>query len=275
MKTQAFFHPFDVFGHAGTRQGPELLADAVQEMLHDNRRETTPTRSRAYTKKIHVDEFVFDAPGDYEDWRGAARAAIAATLDTSDFLLWSTGNHLGALPLYDVLAEAPATTLVIQFDAHLDIYNLADSTTELSHGNFLRHVAKPLPKIINLGHREQVLLPSEISTFFTHTIPATDLHRDPSAALDRLRTACGLAERVIIDLDCDVFDPTYFPAVAQPEPFGLTPAFVLTCLQEIWSPKVRGIAISEFFPARDERDRSLATLLWLIEWIFLKNHERI
>ncbi|MEI7687133.1 MAG: arginase family protein [Planctomycetota bacterium] len=271
MKTHAAFHPFDLFGHPGTRQGPELLADAVQEMLSDNRRETAPTRARAYTKKIHVEEFVFDALADYDDWRASARAAIDAALAKNDFLLWVTGNHLGVLPLYDALAESAEKTLVLQFDAHLDIYNLADSTTELSHGNFLRHVDGPLPTLINLGHREQMLPASTIAPYFTHALAAADLH---GAALQRVHEACAAAERIFIDLDCDVFDAAYFPAVAQPEPFGLSPAAVLKCLNDIWSPKIRGFAISEFFPARDDRDRSLATLLWLVEWLFLKNHER-
>ena len=43
-----------------------------------------------------------------------------------------------------------SNTLVIQFDAHLDVYNLSDCTAELSHGNFLLHGAGPLPAIVNV-----------------------------------------------------------------------------------------------------------------------------
>jgi agmatinase len=274
MKTHALFYPFDLFGHSGTRQGAELLADAVEEMLRDNRREKKPTRARAYTSKVRFEEFLLETPADYADWRVNAKAAIAPVLASDDFLLWTTGNHLGVLPVYDVLAASPEKTLIVQFDAHLDIYDLADCTTELSHGNFLRHVDGPLPPIINLGHREQILRSEVIGTFFTHAIAAAALHVDPHPSFDVLRRACAAADCVVIDIDCDVFDPAFFPAVAQPEPFGLTPAFVLACLGEIWSPKVRGLAISEFFPAHDERDRGLATLLWLVEWLLLKNHDR-
>ena len=35
-----------------------------------------------------------------------------------------------------------------------------------------------------------------------------------------------------------------------------------------------GLAISEFDPARDANDRSLATLLWLVEYVLLKRHEK-
>ncbi len=274
MKTHASFFPFDLFGHPGARQGAELLADAVEEMLRDNRREKTPTRARSYTPKIHVEEYLLETLADYADWRPNALAAISPVLAKNDFLLWTTGNHLGVLPLYDALAAAPEKTLVIQFDAHLDIYDLTDCTTELSHGNFLRHVAGPLPTLINLGHREQMLRPDAIGPYFAHAFSAAELHADPRPAIAELIIACDAADRIIIDLDCDAFDPAYFPAVAQPEPFGLSPAFVLKCLHEIWSPKVRGLAISEFLPARDRLDQSLATLLWLVEWVFLRNHEK-
>src|SRR6516162_6550433 len=60
VKTSAIFLPFDLFGSGGTRAGSELLADAVREMLADNKREKVPTRARAYAGKIRVTEFTFD-----------------------------------------------------------------------------------------------------------------------------------------------------------------------------------------------------------------------
>src|SRR6266513_1487566 len=47
VKTSAIFFPFDLFGSAGAGAGAELLAEAFQEMLADNRRERVPTRARA------------------------------------------------------------------------------------------------------------------------------------------------------------------------------------------------------------------------------------
>jgi agmatinase len=266
VKTDALVFPFDLFGHAGARDGAELLGDALREMLRDNRREKTPTRSRAYTGKVRVDELLLDNLNDYHTWRENAREAIDAALG-ENFLLWFTGNHLGALPLYDVLDEK---TLVVQFDAHLDIYNLADSTPDLSHGNFLRHIDGPRPAIVNLGHREQVLTDAAIGEFYVRAFSSADLHRDLAPAIDFIRGH----DRIVIDIDCDVFDPAYFPGIAQPEPFGLSPSLVLRILEEIWSPGVLGVAISEFVPAHDRRDQSLATLLWLVEWILLRVHAK-
>jgi arginase family enzyme len=274
MKTSALFFPFDLFGSGGTKAGVELLADAFQEMLADNRRERRPTRARAYANKVRFQEFTFEALADYQDWRRQARLAIRQVVDRGDFLLWTTGNHLGVLPLYDELARKPDDTLVIQFDAHLDIYNLSDCTRELSHGNFLLHCQGKLPAIINLGHRELLLKPEYIASYFARAYSSAALAIDPDAALAQVRAAAQNAGRVVIDLDCDVFDPAFFPGSAHPQPFGLSPQLFLRLLDAAWSGNVHGLALSEFDPARDKADRSLQTLVWLLEYVLLRRHEK-
>src|SRR5438477_246377 len=129
MTTRAVFFPFDLFGSPGTRAGAELIADAFEEMLADNRRERVATRARAYAEQVRSEEFTFGTLADYQDWRAEGRKAVRAALERGDFLLWIAGNHLGALPLYDELAGAEKT-LVVQLDAHLDIFNLRDCTKE-------------------------------------------------------------------------------------------------------------------------------------------------
>ena len=272
MNTAACFFPFDLFGHSGTRQGAELLADAFQEMLADNKREKQPTRARAYASKARFQEFTFDTLDAYQTWRADARAAIREVWQRGDFLLWVAGNHLGVLPVYDELAKRNA--VVIQFDAHLDIYNLSDCTSELSHGNFLLHVDGKLPPIVNVGHRELLLRPEYIARTYRQTFSAAELAVDPEPGLLAVKEVCSAAESVFIDLDCDVFDPAYFPAVAHPLPMGLSPQLFLRFLDAAWSPRLCGLAISEFDPARDRNDQSLTTLMWLIESVLLRRHEK-
>ncbi len=274
VKTSALFFPFDLFGSAGTKGGVELLADAFEEMLADNKRERQPTRARAYANKVRFQEFTFETLADYKDWRNQARLAIRDVFDRRDFLFWTTGNHLGALPLYDELAQHPEETLVLQFDAHLDIYNLSDCTRELSHGNFLLHCDGHLPPIINLGHRELLLKPEYVGNYFHRTFSAAELAIDPEEALAQVRTAAETVERVVIDLDCDVFDPAYFPGSAHPLPFGISPQLFLHFLDAAWAGNVQVFALSEFDPAKDQNDRSLSALVWLYEYLLLRCHEK-
>jgi arginase family enzyme len=277
-KTSAVFFPFDLFGSGGCGAGAQLLADASQEMLADNRREKIATSARAYAGKVRCHEFSFETLAAYQEWRHQARLAARRVLDQGDFLLWVAGNHLGVLPVYEELGRRQHTpskrTLVMQLDAHLDIYNLSDCTSELSHGNFLLHAETSLPDIINVGHRELLLRPEYVGKHYRHTVSAAELAIDPARSLDMVRAACAEAGHVFLDLDCDVFDSAFFPAQAHPVPFGLAPQLLLRLLDAVWSERFIGLAISEFDPSRDSADRSLATLMWLIEYVLLRRHEK-
>lgn len=272
--TSAVFLPFDLFGSAGARTGAELLADALREMLDDNAREKVPTRAASYSRKIRLRELAFDTLDAVQGWRARGREEVRQALAKRHFLLWVAGNHLGVLPVYDQLAESAQDTLVIQFDAHLDVYNLSDCTSELSHGNFLLQCAGPLPSIINVGTRELLLRPEYVQRYYRQVFPATVLALDESAALQLVRDAAAAARRVFLDIDCDVFEPACFPATSHPLPFGITPATLLRFVDAAWSDRVIGVAISEFDPARDRNDQSLSLLVWLMEWLLLKRYEK-
>jgi arginase family enzyme len=273
VKTRAVFFPFQLFGSAGAGAGAELLAEAFQEMLADNQRERLPTRAAAYQKHVLVRQLSLETLEDYQDWRSRAGRAARQAWRRDEFLLWISGNHLGVLPVYDHLAEQD-DVLVIQLDAHLDIYNLADCKSELSHGNFLLHCRGKLPAVVNVGHRELLLRPEYIKQFYREAIPAADLFVQPDAVLDRLRLLTRQAPRVFIDLDCDVLDPAFFPAVTDPVPCGFSPAQVLQVLNSVWSDRVIGLAVSEFDPGRDQNDRCLAIVMWLLEFVLLQRYEK-
>lgn len=272
MKTSVIFFPFDLFGSGGAGAGVDLLEDELREILADNRRESVPTRARAYSKHLQLKQLSFPTPADYSVWRKRGRAIARKVLQQNQRLLWLSGNHLGALPVYDELADHD-DVLIIQLDAHLDIHHFADCAKEPSHGNFLLHVQGARPAIINLGHRELLLTPEYISQHYQQAFSAADLAIDDRAALEAVRKAANTGRRVFLDIDCDVFDPAWFPAVAEPMPFGIGPAQVLKVLDAVWSPCVAGVLLSEFHPARDRDDRGLATLVWLLEYLLLRWHE--
>jgi arginase family enzyme len=283
VKTRLVFFPFDLFGSAGAAAGAELLADAVHEMLQDNRRERLPTRAQAYQEQVRTQAFSYERFSDYKDWKIKARQVIRQALRKKEFLFWVTGNHLGVLPLYEELGAKKSQhpdTVVVQFDAHLDVYNLSDCKSELSHGNFLLHSSEPLPTIVNVGARELLLRPDYVRKYYQEVFPAAELAVNPERAEKVIRqivaqgAQVSQAGRVFIDIDCDVFDPAHFPAVTHPLPFGLSPALFLRLLDAAWSDRVIGVSISEFDPARDRHDQSLATLVWLVEYLLLKKYEK-
>ena len=192
MRTTAVVFPFDLFGSAGAGAGAALLADELREVLADNRRERVPTRARAYTRHLRLHEFTFETLAAYADWRRQGREAAREALGRGDFLVWLTGNHLGALPVYDELAGPGGGTLVVQLDAHLDVHHFADCSAEPTHGNFLLHCAGPLPPLVNAGHRDLLLPPEYVARHYRRTFSAAELAVDPGPALKAVSAAANV-----------------------------------------------------------------------------------
>src|SRR4051812_16077049 len=173
MHTTAVFFPFDLFGSSGTAAGVHLVADELREILADNRREKVVTRACAYTPHVRLRESALETLDDLARWRQRGRQLARRALQESDFLFWISGNHLGVLPVYDELSKAHKTTIIVQFDAHLDIHHFRDCSEDLTHGNFLLHCDGPLPSLVNVGHRDLLLPEDHIRQTFQATIPAT------------------------------------------------------------------------------------------------------
>src|SRR5262245_20411928 len=185
--------PFDLFGAAGTGAGAQLLGDAVREIIDDTAAETRPCRADSLRGKLKVREEAFETLEQVRDWRARGRHLAGRAIKAGDFLLWLGGNHLSALPVLD---ELGAGTLVVQFDAHLDVYSFHDTTAELSHGNFLKHLATPRPRLVNVGHRDLFLTPGEIGETFEAAFSAADVAADPGAITGSLRKLAGSADWV-------------------------------------------------------------------------------
>lgn len=269
MKSTVVVFPFDQFGSGGTGAGAQLLADAVHEVMDDTAHETRPSRADALRGKLKVREVPFDTLDELADWRDRGREAARRVLKSGEFLVWLGGNHLSCLP---VLEELGAGTLVVQFDAHLDVYAFHDNTASLNHGNFVKELRGP--RVVNVGHRDIFITDADINESFDTVFPATNIALDLDKAAAGLKAKCKGAKRVWIDLDCDAFDPAFLPGVCQPLPFGLTPPAFLKLFDAAWSDKVAGFSISEFDPAADVRDTSLNLLGWLLEFVLLKVAER-
>jgi agmatinase len=265
IRTTAVVFPFDSFGNSGTGDGARLLGDYLREVAEDAILEPRPTRQQAFARGLSVQEVPFDTLADLTAWRETGRELVREQLADGDFLLWLSGNHLGVLPVYD---ELDPDDLVIQFDAHLDCYDLYDVKSELSHGNFLLHADRP-PAVANVGHRDLFLPPKTVRQSFAAAVPATACDTATEVLSKRVKKAA----RVWIDIDADVFDPSACPGVHQPLPCGPTGLQVVGLLDRVWSDKVVGLSVSEFDPGRDVRDASLGLLGWLLEWSFLRRAE--
>ena len=267
--------PFDLFGGTGTGAGAELLGDALREMFDDNAAEKRPIRCDAYKDLVTVKDVTFRTTKSLNLWKNTGRQAVKQALRSGERVIWLGGNHLSVLPVYEELGgDKAGSTLVVQLDAHLDIYQLHDVMPNPACGNFLLHSDETLPQIVNVGHRDLFLHAKEFEATFAKTFSAVDVATDPERVTKDLISRVHKAKRVWIDIDADVFDPAHLPAVHQPMPFGLHPLAVLRVLTAAWDAEnVVGVSISEFDPGRDRADASLNLLGWLLEWVLLKWYE--
>jgi agmatinase len=264
--------PFDLFGNSGCGAGAQLLFDVVREIVEDQEMESSPIRSQAYTEKLQLLEVEFEDLKSLAAWQSLGvelaqkhfQRALKSKSGHRPFMLWLGGNHLSIAPIYQTLGKKD---LIIQFDAHLDIFDLHDTKQSLTHGNFIRHGSYSVP-IINIGHRDLLIPQNDIQQFFEKAIAVEDMTPDQ---LHALSARCQQAERIWIDIDLDVIDPTFCPAVHQRTPFGIPPLTLLNWLTPfINNRKVVGVSLSEFDPSRDIQEMSLQLIGWLLEWLLVK-----
>src|SRR5262249_36762492 len=78
-------------------------------------------------------------------------------------------------------------TVIVQFDAHLDVYNLTGCTTKPSHGNFLLHAQGPLPPIAHVGHRDLFLPAEHTERHFRCIVSPAELASSLEKRLRKLR----------------------------------------------------------------------------------------
>lgn len=156
---------------------------------------------------------------------------------------------------------------VLHLDAHLDfrdeVHGISDGfssgmrrATEADWVRRVVHVglrgvgsARPLDQADTLAAGNLIVTAREFA------------HKGPESALDRLDEG----EPFVVSLDCDVFDPSVFPAVRAQVPGGLGYREVLDVLVgAIARGTLRGVVVTEYAPDRDGYGRSAETIARLI-----------
>jgi agmatinase len=126
---------------------------------------------------------------------------------------------------------------------------------KLSHATFMRRINEELKavKIVEVGTRavckEELTYANEASIeFFT----VQQIMREGCESLTRrLREKLGEYKKTYISVDMDVLDPSYAPAVQNPEPDGLETQMLLDILGRIIDNKVVCFDLVEVAPNYD------------------------
>jgi len=150
------------------------------------------------------------------------------------------GEHTITLGIVRALRKIYKNLCVIQFDAHADLRDDFQGE-KICHATVMKRVTEIIGRdnLFQLGIRSG--LRKEIAG-------ARSLFRfSVLEHLSRVRKTIG-ARPVFLSIDVDVLDPGILPAVATPEPGGITYQELVTSLVELKSLHLIGADVVEFNP---------------------------
>lgn len=165
------------------------------------------------------------------------------------------GEHTITLGVMKGLGKRASRTVIVSFDAHLDLRN-EFMGIKFSHTTFMRRIneeAKPA-KIIEVGTRavckEELVYAKKagIEFFTAHKIRKEGARHVTKQLSEKL----AKYKNIYLSVDMDVLDPAYAPAVQNPEPEGLEPHVLLDILCGICDKRVVGFDVLEVAPNYDQ-----------------------
>jgi agmatinase len=156
------------------------------------------------------------------------------------------------------------------FDAHLDLRDEFQGT-RLNHATFMRRIIEEVgpEKILLMGvrafSREELDYASEMGIRMISAKKFTSLSLEALREIVR-RTMGG--RPLYVSIDFDVVDPSFAPAVGNPEPGGVHPMKLAELLSGvIMDSEVAGVDLVEVSPKYDEGETAILAAKILLEII--------
>jgi len=176
---------------------------------------------------------------------------ISDVLDARKFPVIIGGEHSVTLGAVRAFGKA---TAVLDFDAHMDLRD-EYMGSRLSHTTFMRRLAEEIgsERIVQVGVRAickddlKFAKGSGLRYITTHEIRQFG----PRKIAKNLKEMLKPYKRVYLTIDMDVLDPAFAPAVANPEPDGLSTTALLDILQEVCDKRFIGFDVTEVTPHYD------------------------
>lgn len=257
--------PFDLGSTwmKGAENGPEAMFAAAENMeLFD-----LETNTSVYRQGIFVDSPVLADNPDILVKNVEER--VNMWLLRGKFVVCFGGNHSISIGAAKAHAKAYEKLSVLQLDAHADLRNSYEGSTN-NHACVGARIQE-FADLVQVGIRS-CSASEMLKIKKTAYIPASEIFLNPDweqKALD------ALGKQVYISLDMDVLDPSEFPSTGTPEPGGLQYWQLYHFLKKLDSKKeIVGFDMSELLPSPVSRvsDFLAAKLLYqLLSLIF--NHD--
>jgi len=165
------------------------------------------------------------------------------------------GEHTITLGVAKGLGVKAAKTAVVSFDAHLDLRcEFLDSL--LSHTTFMQLISEEVKpaKIIEVGTRsvckEELTYAKKAEVEFFTSQEIIKKGSEPIAEQLKEKLACY--DYVYLSVDLDILDPSFAPAVQNPEPEGISTSQLLDLVLTQCDKRLVGFDVSELTPVYDQ-----------------------
>jgi len=242
--------PFDYTStyRAGARFAPTAIREASQNI------ETYSFRTGHNIEKISIHDLGnLDVLADVGETLERLRLVTGELLEAGKTPVFIGGEHTITLGIAYALKN-PEKLAIISFDAHLDLRN-EYLGQKFSHTTFMRRLNEQVKpkKIIEVGTRavckEELEYSENIGISY---ITSLEIRREGlEKTKERIRKLLEDVENVYLSIDLDVLDPSYAPAVQNPEPEGISPYILHELIAETCKKSIMGFDLVEVAPNYD------------------------
>lgn len=243
----------------GARFGPNAIRSAFLNI-------------EAYSKRLDID--VEKVPlrdignlqrfGDEREMIDAVRKVTSEFWSKNERFCMLGGEHSITLGSY---LSSPSDVAYIVFDAHFDLRDEFEGL-RYSHASYLKRIIEKRDpsKIAHLGARAATKEEWALSKELALTIDSGSMESKDSERYDRFVKGLG---KVYVSIDMDVLDPSYAPAVSNPEPGGISIHTLLDYIYKLEGLDILAFDIVELCPPYDNGASSTAAARLMNELIAL------
>ncbi|MEM3718641.1 MAG: agmatinase [Candidatus Bathyarchaeia archaeon] len=243
--------PFDGTStyRTGARFGPNAIREASLNI------ETYSLRSGIDVEDLKIHDLGdLHVSMDVKETMERIRLVVKEILDKGKTPVLLGGEHTITFGAISGLSMEAQKSALLSFDAHLDLRE-EFMGLKLSHATFMRRIHEELKlgKIVEVGTRalskEELIYANKAGIeFFT----SQQIIKEGCESLtQKLREKLGEYNKTYISVDMDVLDPSYAPAVQNPEPEGLETQRLLDILERIIDNKIVCFDLVEVAPNYD------------------------
>jgi agmatinase len=261
--------PFDVTStyRTGAKFAPLAIRDASQNV------ECYSFRTGLDVEDLKTHDLGdLHVAGDIELTLGRLALVAHDLFDDGKIPVFIGGEHTITL---GVARSLDKNVAVVSFDAHLDLRDDYLGLT-VSHTTFMRRInedVKP-PKILEIGTRavckEELDYAKEAGIDY---ITAHQIRKDGAKeTAETIKEVLRGYEKVYVTIDMDVLDPSFVPAVPNPEPEGLDTATLLDLLEAVCDRRVIGFDVVEVAPQYDQGVTAIQATKVLFEVLGFLEH---